>query len=96
MFLAHGKVLILVVMIILFAILTRRRDTNSYFSNPDNGHDKQEETKGKQRNCENIRKIIFMYLIFEFVRKSIRKKNGPPSGKNGYFSQENRRGEKWV
>lgn len=61
-------------MVVLFAILTRRRDTNSYFSNPDNGHDKQEGTKVKQRDCENIRKIICMYLIFAFVGKGIRKK----------------------
>lgn len=55
--------------------LIRGRETkNSYFSNPDIGHDGQVESKIKQRNYENIRNFIFMYLIFAFIGKGIRKK----------------------
>lgn len=37
----------------------------------------------KKRNVKNIREVIFMYLIFAFIRKGIRKNE--PSGKSEFF-----------
>lgn len=49
----------------------------------------------KKRNIKNIREVIFMYLIFVFIRKGIMKNE--PSGKSEFFfPQEIRREEKWV
>lgn len=82
--------LAIVVAVALFCWSTKRMETflnRKYFSHPDNGHDGQEETKIKQRNYETIRKVIFMYLIFAFIRQGIRK-NGP-SGKSEFFPSRN-------
>lgn len=82
--------LAIVVVAALFGCSTKRMETflnRKYFGQQIMVMMGQEETKPKQRNYETIMSVVFMYLIFTFIGKGIRK-NGP-SGKSECFSSRN-------